>query len=80
MKISHYRAGAYALLAISLINAVYQQSNDAVLARSLVLAAIAGALLALTLTKSFMSWMERAALSRTWWTLIVIGIIADLIA
>lgn len=80
MKISHYRAGAYALLAISLINAVYQQSNDAVLARSLVLAAIAGALLALTLTKTFMIWMERAALSRAWWTLIVIGIIADLIA
>lgn len=80
MKISSYRAGAYALLAISLINAVYQQSNSAILTRSIGIAVIAGVLLLLTLSKSFMEWMKSTALSRAWWSIIAIGVIADLIA
>lgn len=80
MRIAYLRAGAYALLATSLINAAYQGAEPEVLANALRCAALASLLLVTMSTPSGKTLLSLTFPAVVAWTVIGAGIAINLVS
>lgn len=66
MKVNSMRAGAYALLAMGLINMVYQSGKSGMQAKSLLISAF-GAITLLLLPKFKANFESNSTIRNLWW-------------